>query len=455
MGVPAVFRTGEPEIMLKLPPRFLDLVPEGELRDLMERLAIRAFISVPVIGPTGRRFGVLTVVMSTSGRSFTGDDVATTLDLGRRVGAALDTAVLVDEITRRAEELSVIIESIEDPVLVADSTERISTLNRAATAALGDVRGRSIDEVLAELPGADATRTTLAVPATGHFLRPVEVRTHAAGVPVRIAILRDVTELLEGETARDAFLGMLSHELRTPITTIYGSAQMLQRPIAEETRDTLIRDVGVEAERLHRLTEDLLVLSRFERGRLEASPEPILARRVISRLLNRVAETYPHLNVSLTGPADVAPVIADPTYLEQIMRNLLSNTVKYAGDAATAEIQIVRRGEFVEIDYEDDGPGIPEEDAERVFGLYERLAGAALKPGAGIGLFVCRRLAEAMGGSIVAGRGKRGGARFVLNLPAADAEAELGRGSAEDGQPLNDDLVVIAVTDPARTATTP
>ncbi|HJP88366.1 MAG TPA: ATP-binding protein [Candidatus Limnocylindrales bacterium] len=451
MGIPAVFRTSEAEVVLRMPSGFMDVIPDPELRDIMRRLGLRSYISVPAIGPTGRRFGVLTVVMSTSGRNFSPDDVATTLDLGRRVGAALDTAVLVDEITRRAEELSVIIESIEDPVLVADGTERISTLNRAATAALGDVRGRSIDEVLAELPGVDANRATLAVPATGHFLRPVEVRTHAAGVPVRIAILRDVTELLEGETARDAFLGMLSHELRTPITTIYGSAQMLQRPIADETREVLIKDVGVEAERLHRLTEDLLVLSRFERGRLEASPEPILARRVIARVLKRVADTYPQLKVSLSGPADVAPIMADPTYLEQIIRNLLSNSMKYAGDAATVEIEIVRHGGSVEIDVEDDGPGIADSDLERVFGLYERLAGAALKPGAGVGLFVCRRLTEAMGGTIVARRGRRGGARFVIELPAAEGE-EFGRDA--DAQP-NDDLVVIASTDAGREAVRP
>jgi signal transduction histidine kinase len=400
----------------------------------------------------GRRFGVLTVVMSKSGRRFVQDDVATTLDLGRRLGAALDTTALVDEMTRRADELSAIIESMEDPVLVADETDRIRTLNRAATSILGDVRSRPMDDVLGALPGADPKRTTLAIPETGHFLRPTEIRTHAGGAPLRVVILRDVTELLEGETARDAFLGMLSHELRTPITTIYGSAQMLQRPISEETREVLIKDVAVEAERLHRLTEDLLVLSRFERGRLEASPEPILARRVIARLLNRVAETYPDLKVSLAGPADVAPVVADPTYLEQIMRNLLSNTVKYAGDGATAEIEIVRRGAFVEIDYEDDGPGIPDGDYERVFGLYERLAGAALKPGAGVGLFVCRRLAEAMGGSIVAGRGKRGGARFVLTLPAA--ESETGRNAGDDG-PVNDELVVIAVTEAGRQVARP
>lgn len=437
-GVAAVLRTGEPEVALQVPSDLLVMIADPELRETMERLAICSYISVPATGPTGRRFGVLTVVMSKPGRRFVEDDVPTTVDLGRRVGAALETAALIDDTSSRAEELNAIIESMEDPVLVSAHGERIRTLNRAAEAQFGDVRGRSMSDLLDSLPQAPGDGSVLAVPSTGRFLRPVQIRTEAAGTPVRIAILRDVTEMLEADAARDAFLGMLSHELRTPITTIYGSAQMLQRPISADDRAALTKDIVAEAERLHRLTEDLLVLSRFERGSLTVSSEPLLARRVIASLLRRIGETAPSLRVSLHPQPEAAPVMADATYVEQIVRNLISNAQKYAGPSADIEVTIIRNGDFVEIAVEDDGPGIPEGDVERVFGLYERLSATSLQPGAGVGLFVCRRLAEAMGGSIVAQRGKRGGARFVLSLPGVAAEPD-GDGDvapyAYDGEP--------------------
>jgi K+-sensing histidine kinase KdpD len=438
-GVAAVLRTGEPEVVLQVPGDLLGMIADPELRETMERLAICSYISVPATGPTGRRFGVLTVVMSKQGRRFAEDDVPTTVDLGRRIGAALETAALIDDTSSRAEELNAIIESMEDPVLVAAHGERIRILNRAAEAQFGDVRGRSMSDLLDDLPRAPGDGSVLAVPSTGQFLRPVQIRTEAAGTPVRIVILRDVTEMLEADAARDAFLGMLSHELRTPITTIYGSAQMLQRPISADDRAGLTKDIVAEAERLHRLTEDLLVLSRFERGSLTVSSEPLLARRVIASLLRRIGETAPSLRVSLHPQPEAAPVMADATYLEQIVRNLISNAQKYAGPSADIEVTITRNGDVVEIAVEDDGPGIPEGDIERVFGLYERLSATSLQPGAGVGLFVCRRLAEAMGGSIVAQRGNRGGARFVLSLPGVAAEPD-GDGDfapyPHDGEPV-------------------
>ena len=265
---------------------------------------------------------------------------------------------------------------------------------------------------------------------------------------MRVLILRDVTALLESETARDAFLAMLSHELRTPVTTIYGSSQVLQRPLPDETRGALLRDIGAESERLHRLVEDLLVLSRYERGRLVVNGEPLLMERVTAQLVRRIGESYPQLRVTLRAPTDLPPVQADPTYVEQVVRNLLSNAVKYAGETAQVEIRITHEDRSVVLEIEDDGPGIPEGERDRVFGLYERLSGSLLKPGAGVGLFVCRRLVEAMEGSITVRRGERGGACFQISLPAMSIQDDApapppAAGEAEDVSaallPLADD----------------
>jgi signal transduction histidine kinase len=119
---------------------------------------------------------------------------------------------------------------------------------------------------------------------------------------------------------------------------------------------------------------------------------------------------------------DVPPIAADSTYLEQVLRNLVSNSVKYAGEGARVVIDVASADAVVRVRVDDDGPGIPEADRARIFELYERLDESASQPGSGIGLFVCRQLIEAMGGTIVAGQADSGGARFTIELPTIAPE---------------------------------
>jgi signal transduction histidine kinase len=182
-----------------------------------------------------------------------------------------------------------------------------------------------LDDVLAALQPVEGRPDTRHVPATGRFVVPIVFDVEAGGAPARIAVLRDVTAVLESEAARDAFIGMLSHELRTPITTIYGTAQVLRRPLGPEASRELIDDLAAETDRLYRLVEDLLVLSRFERGRLDVASEPVLVHRVVHAALARTAAQHRDLRVEVDAPPGLPPALADATYLEQIIRNLASN----------------------------------------------------------------------------------------------------------------------------------
>jgi K+-sensing histidine kinase KdpD len=419
-GVPAVFRTGEPEYLLDVPPDFMAVIEDRTLRRLMESLQIRSYISVPLATPTGRRLGVLTVVMSGSGRRFSVEDVATAVDLGRRAGTALDHGTLFREVAARGDELDAIIGALAEPVLIADADDRIVRANPAGTAVVGRTEGRTLHEVLDELRPSTG-RPTYRAARDGRFVEPVEL-DFAPAAGGRALILRDVTAVVETEAARDAFVGMLSHELRTPITTIYGMAQLLRKAGRREPEGELVTDLALESERLYRLVEDLLVLSRFERGRLEMSLEPIMANRVVTAAVQRVRELYPRLRLDLRVDPNLPPTTADATYLEQVVRNLASNAVKYAGEEAQVVIRIDFDGTAMQLRVDDDGPGIPEDQRERIFELYERLGDTAFQPGAGIGLFVCRRLIEGMGGTITAGASDLGGACFTITLPVIAAE---------------------------------
>ncbi len=251
---------------------------------------------------------------------------------------------------------------------------------------------------------------------------------------------RDITErrhveeqrdqlLLEERRAgefREAFIDVISHELRTPITTILGLTQILARPGRADdpaSRAVLLEDVRAESERLHRLVEDLLVLSRAERGRLVIDAEPLQPRRLIERIVAQEAPDLPSLHIETRLGPDLPVVAGEGTYVEQIVRNLLGNAAKYTPVGTKVVIDARRDDSVVEIRVTDDGPGIPDESLRRVFDLFYRDPDSARSvAGSGIGLFVCRSLVEAMGGRMWARRPPGGGSEFGFTLRVLEAD---------------------------------
>jgi signal transduction histidine kinase len=235
-----------------------------------------------------------------------------------------------------------------------------------------------------------------------------------------VAALGDVTERKRLDALRDTFIGILSHELRTPVTTILGGSRLLdseRRNLDDATRAELIRDITAEAERLHRLVEDLLVLARTERGVSMRMADPVLVRHIIPRVVADEQRFWPGLEVS-TSVSPQPTASGDAAYVEQVLRNLLSNAAKYGADSGPVEIAAKANHDSVQVTVRDHGPGIASEDLPYVFDLFYRGKSAARSAsGAGIGLFVCRQLVEAMGGQIWARRPDDGGTEFGFSLP--------------------------------------
>ena len=225
---------------------------------------------------------------------------------------------------------------------------------------------------------------------------------------------------------REAFIDVISHELRTPITTILGLTQILARPGRvhdEVTRSAMLEDVRAESERLHRLVEDLLVLSRAERGRLVIDAEPLQPRHLLERIVEQEAAQLPSISVETALDLDLPIVAGDETYVEQILRNLLGNAAKYTPAGTHIVVDARRREDVVEIRVCDDGPGIPEGSLPRIFDLFYRdPASAKAVAGSGIGLFVCHSLVEAMGGRMWAIRRPEGGSEFGFTLRVVEAD---------------------------------
>ena len=270
-----------------------------------------------------------------------------------------------------------------------------------------------------------------------HVLSRAKVITDSAGRPIRlIGTNRDVTPertrerdqaaQLErerrGREAAEAFLAVMSHELRTPITSIYGTATVIARDPHRADVAELVADVVDEAERLRRITDDLLVLSGVERGLIQLAPEPVMLQRALREPLADVGRRYPSARFDVQVPASLPAVVADTTALRQVLYNLLSNAAKYAGADGPITVDATQVGDDVDVAVLDHGPG-PGDDPAALFALFYRAPHTAKRAsGTGIGLYVTSQLLEAMGSSITAGANGERGAAFRFRLPLAHDE---------------------------------
>jgi two-component system sensor histidine kinase KdpD len=244
---------------------------------------------------------------------------------------------------------------------------------------------------------------------------------------------RDVTDrkvaelerdrLLEQERqaamVREAFIGVMSHELRTPITTILGGSRLLadhRDTLPPDTVTELFVDIVGESDRLYRLVEDLLVLTRSERGDLDRRDEPILLGQVIARLAPEFAARAGK-PIDVSGTVRLPMAEGDETYVEQILRNLVGNAIKFSPAGAQVAIMAEATEDEILVRVLDRGPGVAADEAERVFDMFYRSPRTRTRTaGSGIGLFVVKRLVEAMNGRIWARPRDDGGAEFGFAL---------------------------------------
>ena len=364
--------------------------------------------------------------------------------LSQRLADEARLAELIRSERARSAELNAIIGAIGEGIVVVDRDGVVTLANRTARRMLAPFEEAHFDALLARFEHAADLRAQLGAGRVqarltgdpGRWLEvaayPVadnvaDVAGHASadGSEGMILVIRDVTAARERDQARDAFIGMLSHELRTPITTIYAGSKLLAREggLATETKAEIFEDIHGEAERLHRLVEDVVALTRFGEGALEIGSEPVLLQRVLPAVVRSEEGRWPGGRFELALVPDLPPVAGDATYVEQVVRNLLANAMKYGGPDPVARILATEANAEVQVRVLDNGPGFPEEDVERLFQLYYRSPSLARTvSGSGIGLFVCSRLIQAMGGRVWAHNRAEGGAEFGFALRAMAEE---------------------------------
>ena len=288
-----------------------------------------------------------------------------------------------------------------------------------------------VEEVVLEVP--DGRKITMLVNAT-------PIRSEKGEVESVVVTMQDLTPREELEVRRAEFLGMVSHELRAPLTSIKGSAAAaLEASPDLRPGESLqfFRIINQQADHMRELIGDLLDAAHIETGRLSVTPEPVDLSAIVDQARNLYLSGGGGNTLLIDLPPDLPRVLADRQRVVQVLGNLLSNAARHSPQSSPIRVAAVLEGVHVAISVVDEGPGIP---AERLPHLFRKSSRSSredhgLGGGAGLGLAICKGLVEAHGGRIRAeNEGTGPGARFTFTLPVVE-EAGIGGAASPAGVP--------------------
>jgi PAS domain S-box-containing protein len=225
----------------------------------------------------------------------------------------------------------------------------------------------------------------------------------------------------QASAAKEKFLSMVSHDLRTPLTAVTGNVSLLAAgvhgPVTDEQKEALQRVRNAAMELLHML-EDILGFAQLESGRVPVRLRDVNVRDAVARAEVLVRLLMQESGLTLEVDCEGAMVHADPDRLQQILLNLLSNAIKFTPSGGHVSVRCTRDGERAFIRVEDTGIGIPSDQFQRIFEPFVQLETENRERGVGLGLAISRELARAMGGELTAESAPGRGAAFILALPA-------------------------------------
>lgn len=337
------------------------------------------------------------------------------------------------ELRREREDTATLIETMADGVLASDARGRIVTLNAAARRLLGYSRSDSLpalaelfhdkparDLVDAILAGREAQAIDLALGPRALFLAGRALPNGGA-----LLVIRDVTELRRLETVRRDFVANLSHELKTPLTSIAGYAETLAAEAGPDTQaEQFARTILNNARRMQRLVDNLLDLSRIESGRWQPAPQAVdithVGRETWASFATRGQERKIDFAIEVAPPG--ATVTADPDAVRQILTNLLENALRHTPAGGRIRVTAAAAPGGVTVAVSDTGAGIAAEHLPRIFERFYRADPARSRDegGTGLGLAIVKHLVEAHGGSVEARSARGAGTTIRMFFPEGE-----------------------------------
>jgi PAS domain S-box-containing protein len=444
-GKPLLFND-VPERVKSVDGVFYNVDAEGRLQPIPESgpSGTRAAMMAPV-KHEGQVVGV--VQLMTDAGVYSDEELELFDGLVAQMGAAVRNARLQHE-RRRLEaaeaaalavaaeraEAARVLEAVGDGVFLLDQSGTVRLWNRAASLMTGiaaeSILGQRLDTRISDwdmleprIPVADSGAlphtVTLPVAAGGRdlWLSFVAVRSRD-GV---VYAFRDLTTERQLEEERTDFVATISHELRTPMTAVYGAAQTLLRDdivLDDEKRGALLKMIATQATRLTQITEEVLLTTRLDRGEVQVDRRRVDVAEVVRSAVETIqAQTPESVAIELDVPADVSPAFGDADRLEQVLVNLLDNAAKYG--EAPVRVRAKAADGIVRISVSDAGPGVATADRHRIFEKFYRADPRLTRApsGTGLGLYISRELTRRMGGRLELTSESGTGATFVVELP--------------------------------------
>jgi PAS domain S-box-containing protein len=348
-----------------------------------------------------------------------------------------------EDLVATSARMMAILESLADGVITVDEAGTITFLNQAAVQITGlspeTVQGKPwsalIDRDLAEKLAATLLTGQVFSGSEGTILRadgrlvPIRLtssvfRSQDGEVLGAVQAFQDTSREQELERIRSEFLTTVSHELRTPLASVRGYVELLTETddqVAPETQEEYLRAIRRNTDRLVELTQSILDMAKVEAGMLDVTPRPVDAARLVRRVAADYEPEMTAAGVQLiveTDP-DELPLESDPRRLEQAVRELLENALKYAAEGKLIVLISEQRGADVLISVRDCGPGIPPEHQAFVFDKFYRVDGSLTRKtdGAGLGLALVRAITDRLGGRVELESRPGQGCAFTLRLP--------------------------------------
>jgi PAS domain S-box-containing protein len=427
----------------------IDLQLPGSISglDLYERWQAEG-LDVPAILVTGHADQAVVIrALRTGFRDF----VPKSSDFIEYLGNAVDRVMAQIRVERKLAEselrLASVIGTTLDAILMCDATGRVVLSNESAQQMFGCSAAELAEQrVSALIPGLTLSAARVA-PGRFRERRELEaLRGGAAGrLPIEVSvtdvvidqqrlftvIARDITERRRAEEERreadrrkDEFLGMLGHELRNPLAAIMSAGEVLHQRLGDDPMRKLTEVVRRQSKSLARMVDDLLDMSRVTLGKIDLSRHPMLLGTAVMQALESVRDRAATALVKLTADVDAEPVWihGDPTRLEQVLTNLLTNAIKFTPQGGVVTIAAGSDGSHAVVTVTDTGIGMPPELVPRVFDLFVQGDSTLdrARSGLGIGLALVHQIVVMHGGTVsAASAGPDRGSTFTVRIPLA------------------------------------
>jgi PAS domain S-box-containing protein len=381
---------------------------------------------------------------------FTGDDTETLLTLANQGAAALVNEELYRAAENERAALRDIVGHSSDGIYTVGPDRTVRSWNAAMVALTGYQEDEAVGQKCFNLlrardgDGVDmcaADCPILAAAASGHeevrdasvlnkeglarWIRYAHAPIVAADgdMDADVVVVRDVTRERQTDELKTDFVASVSHELRTPLTPIKGFLMTLlreDRDFAQDRRREYYKLMLMQSQRLERLIEDLLEVTRLEAGAGLVDTTAIDAVDLVRQVVDRFTSEDPDRTVHVAAPDHAVYCRGDWMRIDQVLGNLLSNALRYAPPHEPVEVRLVPQGREVVFEVRDWGPGIPIDEQSRIFERFHRVGHYMTREpgGAGLGLYLAKRLVEAMGGRIWVSSRLGHGSVFSFALPA-------------------------------------